>query len=83
GQSIVLARRKGRDWWIGAMNNEQARTVQVPLSFLGAGRFEAQLYTDGTAPTDTVHETRAVNATDALTLPLPASGGAAVRIVRR
>eukprot|EP01030_Chromulinospumella_sphaerica_P031707 gene31707-32357_t len=35
GQSIVLARRKGGDWYLGAMTNEQGRKVRVPLSFLG------------------------------------------------
>ncbi|KQS55342.1 alpha-glucosidase [Brevundimonas sp. Leaf363] len=83
GQSIVLARRKGRDWWVGAMNNEEAKTVSVPLDFLGAGRFQAQLYTDGAQPTDTVRETRAVASTDTLTLSLAGSGGAAIRITRR
>jgi alpha-glucosidase len=65
------------------MNNEEAKTVQAPLDFLGTGRFQAQLYTDGAAPTDTVRETRAVASTDTLTLALAGSGGAAVRITRR
>jgi alpha-glucosidase len=55
----------------------------VPLEFLGQGRFQAQMYTDGAQPTETVRETRSVSATDTLTLTLAGSGGAAMRIVRR
>ena len=52
GEYVVLARRKGRDWYVGAMTNEQGRTVELPLDFLGSGRFEATAWTDGAAPTD-------------------------------
>jgi alpha-glucosidase len=80
GQSIVLARRKGADWWIGAMSNEAGRTVTVPLSFLGAGTFAADIRQDGAAPTDLVASKQTVKAGDVLTLKLAPSGGAAVRL---
>jgi len=80
GQSVVLARRKGADWWIGAMTNEAGRTVKVPLGFLGAGAFTADIRQDGAAPTDLVASTRTVKAGDVLTLKLAPSGGAAVRL---
>ena len=83
GQSIVLARRKGRDWYVGAMTNEEARRVSVPLEFLGSGRFTATIYSDGAEPTDADIETRAVTAADALSLELKGSGGAAVRFTPR
>jgi alpha-glucosidase len=53
GQSIVLARRKGRDWYVGAMTNADARTVSLPLDFLGRGRFEATVYADTDTPNRT------------------------------
>jgi alpha-glucosidase len=80
GQSIVLARRKGADWWIGAMTNEAGRIVTVPLGFLGAGAFAADIRQDGAAPTDLVATKRTVKAGDVLTLKLAPSGGAAVRL---
>jgi alpha-glucosidase len=80
GQSVVLARRKGPDWWIGAMTNEAGRTVKVPLSFLGAGAFTADIRQDGATPTDLATSTRTVEAGDVLTLKLAPSGGAAVRL---
>lgn len=80
GQSIVLARRKGADWWIGAMTNEAGRTVTVPLGFLGAGAFAADIRQDGATPTDLAATKRTVKAGDVLTLKLAPSGGAAVRL---
>lgn len=80
GQSIVLARRKGGDWYLGAMTNEQGRRVRVPLGFLGEGRFEATIYADGDSPAKTRISSRVVTAREALDLSLAASGGAAVRI---
>lgn len=34
GEHIVVARRKGDQWYIGAMTDEQARTIEIPLNFL-------------------------------------------------
>lgn len=81
GQSIVLARRKGADWYVGAMTNESAREVAVPLTFLGTGAFAATIRQDGKTPTDTVRSDRkGLSATDTLTLALAPSGGAVVKL---
>lgn len=37
GEYVVVARRQGQRWLVGAMTNETARTLDVPLSFLGSG----------------------------------------------
>ncbi len=80
GQSIVLARRKGADWWVGAMTNETGRTVKVPLGFLGDGAFTADIRQDGAAPTDLVATKRDVKAGDVVTLKLAPSGGGAIHL---
>ncbi len=36
---VAVARRKGRDWYVGVMGNEQPREVSIPLAFLGDGKF--------------------------------------------
>lgn len=79
---VAVARRKGRDWYIGVLGNEQARVVQLPLNFLGKGSFRAQIYEDGATPTTLNQSTRQVGAKDTLTLKLAPSGGAAVRLAR-
>jgi alpha-glucosidase len=79
-EHVAIARRKGRDWYVGAMTSEAGRTVTVPLSFLPAGRYTATIWQDGAGPTDIVRETRRVGPGDRLELRLAGSGGAAVRI---
>ncbi|PTN54866.1 alpha-glucosidase [Stenotrophomonas panacihumi] len=80
GEHILVARRHGRDWYVGAMTNEQSRTLQLPLDFLGPGRWRATLYLDGAAPDRVDVQTREVDARSApLALTLAGSGGAAVR----
>ena len=81
GERIVTARRSGKDWFVGAMTNEASRTLDVPLTFLGSGRFTATIWQDGPTPTDVVTTTRIVTARDALSLTLAGSGGAAIRLV--
>jgi alpha-glucosidase len=77
---VAVARRKGKDWYIGVMGTEQAREVSLPLAFLGAGKFKAKLWQDGAEPTALEISERAVKSSDALTLKLAPSGGAAIRI---
>src|SRR5260370_11009233 len=54
GEYVVVARRLGSDWFIGAMT-DAPRTLEVPLPFLGAGPYEATVYAavpdSATAPT--------------------------------
>ena len=77
---MVVARRKGKDWYIGAMGNEKAHAVTLPLKFLGAGKYKAKVWEDGATPTTLRESERAVSATDVLELKLAPSGGAAVRL---
>lgn len=82
GQFITVARRKGEDWFVGTMTNNDGRVLEVPLSFLPAGRsYRATIYADDPgAPTRTKVGIReqTVNAATVLTTPLRPSGGQAV-----
>jgi alpha-glucosidase len=77
---VVVARRKGKDWYIGAMGNEKAHTISVPLKFLGPAKFKAKIWEDGAAPTELAASERSLTSADTLTLKLAPSGGAAVRL---
>ena len=46
GEYVVIARRRGDEWWVGAMTDRRARELVVPLRILGAGRFHARVYRD-------------------------------------
>ena len=52
GQYIVIARRHGEQWYVGAMTNEQARDIQVLPDFLGGKSYLITGFADGAAPTD-------------------------------
>ena len=45
GEYVVIARRHGSDWFVGAMT-DQARKVAIPLGFLGSRVYDATIYTD-------------------------------------
>jgi alpha-glucosidase len=48
-QFAVLARRKGRDWWLAGINAGTPREVRVPLGFLKPGSYRVKLYRDAPA----------------------------------
>jgi alpha-glucosidase len=80
GQYIALARRKGADWYLGAMTNEAARKIDVPLDFLGTATFSAMVDEDGAVPESLIRRRIAtIGRSDVLTLDLAASGGAVAR----
>ena len=47
GDYVLMARRYGTAWYVGAMTDWTARELAVDLSFLGEGSFEMTLYQDG------------------------------------
>jgi alpha-glucosidase len=91
GDFAVIARkdRNSQNWYLGAVNDEQARTVPVPLSFLDAGRrYRAEIHRDGDDAGfrgekrfSFVREAREVRASDTLDLKLAPGGGQAIRFV--
>jgi alpha-glucosidase len=84
GEYIVVARRSGGSWYIGALTNWTARDVTIDLSWLGQGTFDAELFKDGPnadrAAVDYVREQRAVTASDRWTVHLAPGGGFAARL---
>jgi alpha-glucosidase len=82
GEFVVVARRQGDAWYVGAMTSWSPRTVDLPLAFLGAGDYEAAFFVDGpdaaTEGTSLEVTKRAVKAGDKLALTLAPGGGAAI-----
>lgn len=78
--------RHSQDWYLGAITDEQARTLTVPLDFLEKGRtWRAEIYADGPGA-DWKHNAepltvtmREVTADDSLTIIMAPGGGQAVR----
>lgn len=47
GDFIVTARRNGSEWYIAAMNDWTPLTTEVDLSFLPAGSYNMEIFSDG------------------------------------
>jgi alpha-glucosidase len=89
GDYVVVARqeRDGEDWFVGAITDEEARALEVSLSFLPPGRdYVAEIYADGPGahwlndPLPVEISSRSVDAGSSLTLELAPGGGQAIRI---
>jgi len=82
---ITIARRRGGEWFVGSITDWDARELDLPLSFLGSGAYDAEIYADGpnaaAQPKDSVVEKRRVNAQTVLKLKLAPGGGSAIRLV--
>jgi alpha-glucosidase len=89
GDYVVIARRErnGQNWFLGAITDEEARTFDVPLSFLAPGRrYVAEIYADGPNanwrdnPLPVTITRRTVTRASRLRLMLAPGGGQAIRI---
>jgi alpha-glucosidase len=47
GEYGVIARKKGNEWFVGGINGEEARTLNISFSFLDPGvKYSAKIYSD-------------------------------------
>ena len=85
GEYITVARRRGGEWFLGSMTNWQARDLDLPLTFLGAGRYRAEIYADAPdadrLPKNTSIVKQTVDRSTHLKPHLAPAGGYAVRLV--
>ncbi len=83
-QWISLARRSGDDWYVGSITNWSARDIDVPLSFLGDGKYQAEIYEDapdaGEEATHVSISHQAVDRTTVLHVHMVSGGGNAMWI---
>ncbi len=86
GEYVVIARRKGDTWYLGIMTDE-AKTLEVPLSFLKEGSFTMDVFKDGKNANrmaeDYDTESKEVNAKTTLSLTIPIGGGYAAVITKK
>lgn len=81
---VVVARRSGREWYVGAITDWTRRELDVDLSFLPEGTFEMDAYADGPnadrAAVDYRRSTSRVDRSSRLTIALAEGGGWVARI---
>ena len=84
GKYITVARRSGDEWFVGAITNNNARTVEVPLSFLEPGKkYIATIYYDDEkmkSRTNVNIKTQKVDRSKTLSFDLKAGGGVALQL---
>ncbi|MEO0550396.1 MAG: glycoside hydrolase family 97 protein [Pseudomonadota bacterium] len=89
GEYVVIARkdRNSEAWFLGAITNEDSRSLTVSLDFLDGSPYEAQIYQDGEGADwrsnpyafETAFETVSTNGE--LTLDLAPGGGTAIAFI--
>ena len=80
---MTVARRKGRDWYVGTMGGAAGREVSIPLAFLPAGvEYAAEIWSDGPEeqPAVALRRQVAVTSADAISAILSPAGGHLVRL---
>lgn len=87
GEYIVSAKRKGNTWFAGALTNWDARTVDVPLTFLGEGTYKAIIFSDGVNADRNAEDykvtTQTVTKNDVLKAVMQPGGGWAARFEKQ
>ena len=84
GELAIFARRTGNVWFLAVMCGPEARTIQVPLSFLGDGRYDASLVRDDKEnDAAVVLEDRTVRPGNTLTIEMTNGGGFIARFSKQ
>jgi len=80
GEIAAFARRHGKQWFLVIANGPSARSVEVPLSFLGGGSHQALVVRDREDdPAAVVVEHPTLHRQDALKIDLRPGGGCVAR----
>ena len=86
GKHITMARRKGNEWFVGALTNNEGSAQSVNLSFLDKGKtYLARIYTDGGDKIKTRTQVKCtrllVDSSQIMQFALKPGGGAAIQLV--
>ncbi len=87
GDYVLMARKSGEDWYVGAMTDWDARPLEVDFSFLGEGKFNIDIYQDGVNAdrygSDFKRINQEITSSDKLLIHLAPGGGWVARIVKQ
>ena len=79
GEYLVLARKNGGKWYIGAMTNENPRDFTISLSFLDDGKYTSEIMEDGVNADRYAEDYRKISRTisgnDSLAIRMAPGGG--------
>ncbi len=84
GSYLTIARRHKEIWYIGSMAGSDKQTLTIPLSFLGRGKYVAEIWSDDLTQLDDATKVllhkQQVNAADRLQANLAPAGGHVIRL---
>jgi alpha-glucosidase len=81
GKSVAFARRSGNNWFIGVMNGLDASSLDLPLGFLGRGKYSMTQLGDAADRDDAwQRDEKTVTRSDSVHLSLRRGGGCVIRL---
>ncbi len=81
GDCVGIARRNGRRWFLGGMNDEDARELKLPLRFLDTGTaYRAIIFTDVPGSRDAQRDVLEATSDSVLDIALEPRGSVAAII---
>lgn len=81
GEYIVVAKRNGKDWYVGAMTNDAERTLQLKMDFLQSGKYTLSSWGDvPSSPQSLTKSKTGVSATSVINIHLDTAGGWVAKI---
>jgi alpha-glucosidase len=84
GDYILLARRSGKDWFVGGLSDWESRQLELDLSFLPAGDYTIDIFQDGinadNHAQDYKHIRSNIKSGDKITVKMAPGGGWVARI---
>jgi alpha-glucosidase len=83
GEVAVYARRKGETWFLAVLNGNGARKFEVPLSFLGGGKYRTMTVADDNKTGDSasmqIDRDKRVDRNDSFSIDMQSGGGFVAR----
>ena len=84
GDYLLLARRSGKEWFVGALTDWTSRDMELDLSFLPSGKYSMEIFQDGINADryagDYKRLKASINSGDLMKIHLAPGGGWAARI---
>ncbi len=87
GEYLVVARRKGDDWFIGGITDWSDREFDLDLSFLGSDMYDAVIFNDGINAdryaSDYSREEKTISGSETLKIKMAPGGGWVARFRKK
>ncbi len=84
GDYVIIARKRGEDWYIGAMTDWSPREFEVDMNFLDKRKYNCSIYEDGINSdrygSDYHHFEKTISQGDSLRIKLAPGGGWVAKI---